>query len=171
MSIAGGVVLPAAGAGMAVTATAVGVHVDVDHARRLAEDVMVDGRLLDAAALQRADDRIHFGFGQHHVAGDDGTVRHFLERDPSAEREGWTDLHVAYHDAQIGPWKVESINVPGLHGARAPDRRFHSLPVDCGHRGDFSAGKPSWPGTAKQNDGYQRRETHDRSSSRIHGFI
>ena len=89
------------------------VHVHVEDARRVAEEVIVERRRVEAGVEHGRHDRIHFALGQHEVAH-----HHFHapvalgHRDPAAEAERRWDEHAGNGYRQIVARDVDLETLP-----------------------------------------------------------
>src|SRR5438477_12302458 len=109
---------------------AMAFEVNVHDMRRFADEVIVYGRLLDAAGLQGRDHRIDFRFEQHEIAHDHGVIPVWYESDPRSERERRLDLDAVRDDVEIAAWERDLVNVAGLHRARASESRRDVCPLN-----------------------------------------
>ena len=97
--------------------------VHVHHARRLVEHVVVEGRLLHTAGLERAHHGRHLALEKHEVAHRHRRVRpRGLERDPRAERQRGLERHAAGDHGEVAPREGEAHHAAGLAGARPAER-------------------------------------------------
>jgi hypothetical protein len=92
-----------------------GVKVDVQEARRLVEQMVVDREDLDAVGLELRDGRVDLRGEQDEIAHGDRlvAVAGRLECGPGAEREGWLDRNTPHRDAQIGPRPAKTVDSSG----------------------------------------------------------
>ncbi len=89
---------------------AVAEHMHVHRERLVSQQVIVQGRHLDAARRKFRHDRIDLGFGQHEIAHHHALIAHLFEGEPTAEREAGFQLDAVERDLQIGARQPDAIN-------------------------------------------------------------
>ena len=117
------------------------VEVDVDDARRFADQMVVYGENLEAPGLQLSDDRIHLGPEQNEVSHRDSLASGagLLESGPGAQGERGLEAHIADHHAQVRTGPTDSVHIAGHVLARLPDDSVHNLPAGALRAGPVCA--------------------------------
>jgi hypothetical protein len=107
--------------------------VHVHHARRFADEMIVQGALLDAALLEFCHHRRDFVGREHEIAHRDRlAVRGSLERDPRSERECRLEGDVPDSDAKIAARKAELVDAPRLIRTRPAKGTIGCAPIGRG---------------------------------------
>jgi hypothetical protein len=104
-------------------------NMHVERRRTRAQQMIVDGRDLEAVRDHLRHHRIDLGFEQHEVAHDHGAAVPRLERNPAAERQRRLDRHPVQRHGEIAAGKAVAVDVV-RNGGLAAQRLVNLLPVD-----------------------------------------
>ncbi len=103
---------------------------DVQDSGRFLDDVMVNGRLLNAALLQLRDNRTEFRLRQHKVSSGDCALVVGLHGRPRTEREGRANRHARGRDLEVAARHPVPPHVTRLHRAGSAEGRIDLRPLD-----------------------------------------
>jgi len=106
----------------------------------LAEQVIVNGGLLDPTLLELRGNRCHLSVQQdqvshrHHLV-----VSDLLERDPGAQCKRGPDGCATDRNLQIGPGQPHLVHISRLHASGFPQGASHGCPIDGGASSELLA--------------------------------
>jgi hypothetical protein len=93
-----------------------------------AHQMIVNRSDFDAAFHQLAHDWINLGLDEHEVPHDHGTILHWLEAEPSAERQSRFYCDAVNCHLEIGAWNRVAVDF-ALYRSRLAKRRIDFGPV------------------------------------------
>jgi hypothetical protein len=106
------------------------VEVHVHHVRKLAEKVVVQRALFDAAFLQRIDHPWNLGFEQDQIThGHDVAAADLLERRPRSKRKRRLDRDAVESDVQVAARKTHLVHIARQKRSGAAEGLLDILPI------------------------------------------